>query len=204
MNNQKVVKNKQHKWSEEEKEYLKKIVTNNGYKTITSLMNEKFEYQFSEGQIRGAIRRYKLNTGLTGHFKKGSIPWNKGKKGINYEGSKATQFKKGHIPFNKKPIGSERVDTEGYTLIKVAEPDVYELKHRVIWEKHYGEIPKGSAVIFKDRNKQNLDIDNLILVDRKELLVLNNYGLITDNKELTQAGVNLSKVIVKTHELKKK
>ena len=204
MNNQNLVKNKQHKWSEEEKEYLKKIVTNNGYKTITSLMNEKFEYQFSEGQIRGAIRRYKLNTGLTGHFKKGSIPWNKGKKGINYEGSKATQFKKGHIPFNKKPIGSERVDTEGYTLIKIAEPDVYELKHRVIWEKHYGEIPKGSAVIFKDRNKQNLDIDNLILVDRKELLVLNNYGLITDNKELTQAGVNLSKVIVKTHELKKK
>ena len=41
-------------------------------------MNEKFEYQFTEGQIKGALNRYKLQTGLNGNFKKGSIPWNKG------------------------------------------------------------------------------------------------------------------------------
>ena len=65
-------KRSQHKWSEEEKEYLKNIVKGHTYKEITVLMNEKFEYQFTEGQIKGALNRYKLQTGLNGNFKKGS------------------------------------------------------------------------------------------------------------------------------------
>jgi hypothetical protein len=35
--------------------------------------------------------------------------------------------------------------------------------HRVIWEKHYGPIPEGFRVYFKDKNKDNWAVDNLYL-----------------------------------------
>lgn len=42
------------------------------------------------------------------------------------------------------------------------------LLHRVIWEEHYGEIPKGYVVHHKDGNKLNNDIENLELMSLKE------------------------------------
>ena len=194
-------KRSQHKWSEEEKEYLKNIVKGHTYKEITILMNKKFEYQFTEGQINGALNRYKLQTGLNGNFKKGSTPWNKGLKG--YMGANKTSFKKGTIPPQYRPIGSERINKEGYLEIKVADPNKWELKHRYIYKKHYGDIPKGHNVIFADTDKTNLNIDNLILVSKSEMLILNRHKLIYKDNELTKTGVNIAKVIDKVKKISK-
>ena len=38
--------------------------------------------------------------------------------------------------------------------------------HRYIWQKHYGEIPKGFDIHHKDHDKSNNSIENLELVDR--------------------------------------
>lgn len=40
--------------------------------------------------------------------------------------------------------------------------------HRYIWEKFHGEIPKGYHVHHIDKNKNNNDIENLILLSPKE------------------------------------
>ena len=69
-----------HKWTDEEKAYLKEITPGHHHIEIQQLMNEKFEYQFTLNQIKGAINRYKHNTGFTGYYEKGNIPFNKGKK----------------------------------------------------------------------------------------------------------------------------
>lgn len=205
MSRPKATKNRvSHIWSEKEKECLKEIVTGNGYKKITELMNEKFEYQFSESQIKGAINRYGLITGLTGRFPKGTIPWNKGKRGINYEGMKATQFKKGNIPQNHKEVGSERITKKGYTMIKVAEPNVYKLKHRVIYEEyHKCKLGKNDVIIFADMNKNNFNIENLVKINRQQLKVLNQNGLIKNNAKFTKTGVNIANLIIKIQELNK-
>ena len=176
-----------HKWTEEERNYLKQITPGRHYKEIVELMNSNFEYQFTMEQISAAIKRYGLNTGLTGRFEKGNIPVNKGTKGI-MKANKGS-FKKGQACYNRRSVGSERVDRDGYTLVKVAEPNKWRLKHQIVWEEHNGPIGKGNAVIFADGNKKNLDINNLILVSRKQLLILNNKGLIRDNAELTRTGV---------------
>ena len=192
------------KWTEEEKEYLKEITPGRHHKEILALMNEKFNRPFRMGQIKGAIARYKLNTGFTGRFEKGNIPFNKGKKGECPKGCEKTWFKKGQTPINHKPVGSERIDLDGYTLIKVAEPNKWQLKHRVIYEKAYGPIPPNMAVIFLDKNKRNFNINNLALVSREELAIINKNNFIKENAALSRAGVNVAKVKNKINKLKKK
>ena len=198
MGRTKGVKNKkpQHRWTDEEKEYLASIVKGKTYKELLILMNYKFEYEFSSQQIESALRRYNLKTGNTGQFKKYQEPWNKGLKG--YMGANKTSFKKGTIPPNYKPVGTERFAKDGYIEVKVKDPNVWELKHRYIYKKHHGEIPNGYNVIFADKNISNFDIDNLILVSKAEMLILNKNKLIFEDKDFTKVGVNIAKLINKT------
>ena len=194
--------NPPHKWTDEEKEYLKEIVLGKSYNEIASLMKDKFNYDFKTSQIKSAIKRYGLTTGRTGYFEKKLIPWNKGKKG--YMGANKTSFKKGIIPKNHKPVGTERVDNrEGYTKVKIGEPNRWELKHKVIYEKHHGKVEDGYTVIFLDGDNTNFDIDNLCKVSRHQLLLLNQHKLIYNNKELTGAGIEVVNLIIKTREIKK-
>ena len=85
--------------------------------------------------------------------------------------------------------------TRGYIEIKIKEPNLWVLKHRLIYEKYYGEIPAGYSVIFGDGDKQNCDINNLILVSRSELLILNRNKLIKKDSALTRTGINIAKLI---------
>lgn len=191
------------KWSEEQKEYLKEITPGHHYKEIQELMNKKFCLELTMDQIKGAIGRYKLNTGFTGQIQNGNIPWNKGTKGI-VTGGVETQFKKGNRPKNFRPVGSERINVDGYTEIKVADPNKWRLKHQVVWEENKGPIPKGYTVIFGDCNKQNFDINNLLLVTRHQLLVLNRNKLIQNDTDITKTGILVADLNIKIGELKKK
>ena len=187
-----------HYWSNEEKEYLKEITSGHHYREIMQLMNERFEYQFTYNQIKGAINRRKLHTGFNGQFKKGNIPFNKGTKGLT-KGSR-TSYKKGNVPANYRSVGSERVNVDGYVEIKVADPNKWKCKHAHIWEKENGPIPKGSVVIFGDRNKRNFNLDNLILVTNRQLLIMNAKKLIKNDADLTRIGLNLAKLYEKIGE----
>lgn len=194
--------NSRHKWTKEEKEYLAAITPGRTRKEILELMNEKFDYQFTLSQVIGMIKNNKLNNGLTGRFQRGHNPWNKGTKGLTK--ASITSFKKGNIPHNYKSIGSERVNIYGYTEVKTAEPNIWEFKHRLIWEEHYGKIPRGSVILFLDGNKSNLNIDNLILITKEQLLRMNQHSLIKKDADLTKTGINIANLIIKLDEINKK
>ena len=133
-------------------------------------------------------------------FKKGMIPWNKGIK----TGLKPTNgFKKGFAPWHTRELYSERLDKEGYILIKIAKPNKWVKKHRWIYEQEYGEIPEGSVIIFADSNKNNFDIENLVLVSRAELAILVRCRLISSVPELTKTGLNIAKIKIKLAEIRK-
>lgn len=193
-----------HIWTNEEKEYLKEITPGHHYKEIQELMNKKFNSDFTLNQVKNAINRYKLNTGFTGQFKKGDVPVNKGVKGVIYEGCKKTWFKKGDMPKNYMPVGSERINGDGYIDIKISDPNKWKGKHILIWESHNGSVPKGYAVIFGDRNNRNFDLDNLILVSRQQLLILNRNNLIQKDADLTRTAVIISDIYSKISERKSK
>ena len=169
------------------------------------MVNDKFGTNYGVNNIRAYMKNHKLRNGLDTSFKKGHIPANKGKKGICGRGCEKTWFKKGHTPSNHKPVGSERIDSkDGYVLIKVAEPRTWKHKHRVIWEQHHGPIPKDYVVIFLDGDKQNLDINNLALITRNELKIMNNQRLRSEDAAITETGVLIARLISTKDKCKKK
>lgn len=173
-----------------------------GPKEMTTIINEKFNTEYTHNQIKIFYKNRKLNSGLDGRFKPGQIPHNKGKKGISTGGFE-TQFKKGNLPHNHLPVGSERVNGEGYVDIKIADPNVWKPKHHIIWEKANGDIPEGHCILFGDGNRGNINLENLLLVSRSELARLNQFGLIKNDAELTKVGLNVVKLRAKVTELEK-
>jgi hypothetical protein len=108
-------------------------------------------------------------------FKPGLVPWNKG---LDYRAggrSVETQFRAGQMPKNHKPVGYERINADGYRERKVAEPKTFRAVHVLLWEEHLGPVPHGFAVIFKNRDKADIRIDNLSLVSRADLMRRNSY-----------------------------
>lgn len=107
-------------------------------------------------------------------FKKENIPYNYGKKmpAEIYEKCKRTMFKKGNKPTNTKKKGDERKDVDGYTYVKIADKN-WQLKHRIIWESVNGSIPDDSIIIFKDKNIENFDINNLQMITKTENMLRN-------------------------------
>ena len=122
----------------------------------------------------------------SGQFKKGFTPWNKGLKSVNGESEK--RFKKGNETWNTRPLGDEHVDNDGYIRVKVAETGTkrerWKLKHRLIYEQHYGEISPNIIIRFYDNDKQNFNIKNLYAVTKGENAVLNRLKFANEPLEL--------------------
>ncbi len=107
--------------------------------------------------------------GVKSRYNKGQEPENKGKPMSKdlYEKCKPTMFKKGNEPHNTNYDEHERLSKDGYIEIRIRKGK-YVLKHRHIWEQSNGKVPKGFIVVFKDRNHQNITLENFELISREE------------------------------------
>lgn len=203
-------KRRMHRWTREEKEYLKEIANNYTTSETVKLMMDRFNHKFTREQIKATKYRLGIrsNSGIVVGVK-GEPPFNKGLKQSEFmnkysiENSKKTRFKKGHEGYGGKKIGSEKKDKDGYTLIKVGKRN-WELKHRYIWEREFGEIPNNSVIIFADKNRNNVSLDNLLMITRGEMLVMNTKKLFFENKELTKTGIAMANLYMKLSECNKK
>lgn len=183
------------KYTDEMKQFILDNYKGRYNQELADLFNQKFNTNITSRTIKSYKANNKLNSGLTGKFRKGQTPHNKGKKMPKevYEKVKHTMFAKGNVPPNHRPVGSERISKDGYIEVKVAEPDKWRLKQRVVYEEAKGEIPEGCPIIFLDGNKRNFDIDNLRCITRSELLYLNCNGLNNSN-EITETGILMARL----------
>ncbi len=190
-----------HKYSKEQLQFIRESAKGLGNIELTKRFNDYFLTSLSVEQIKSFKARHKISSGLTGRYEKGSIPINKGTKGLYNVGGNRTSYKKGDEPHNCSSIGTEVVDKDGYLKIKVSDDKNlpcrknWKFKHRLIWEEINGAIPKGHAVMFADQDKRNFHIDNLILISHSERLILNKKGLVFQNAELTKTGITTAKLI---------
>lgn len=131
-------------------------------------------------QILAWRKRNGVQTGRTGRFEKGAVPWSKGRKIGSHPNSAKTQFKIGQTPPNRLPMWSERVRDDGYVEMKVPLPNPYTnaksrfiMKHIFLWEQVNGPVPKGYALKALDGDRGNTCVDNWEAVPRGLLPRLN-------------------------------
>ena len=145
--------------------------------------------------MRAFYKNRRLDSGLRG-YEKGNVPWNAGMKGYKPPGSEKTRFRKGHLPVQTVAVGTERISRDGYLEVKVAMPNLWKYKHRIVWEQTHGEIPKGYVVVFKDQNRRNFSPDNLMCVSRRQLSILNHQLKLGPFPEINQTKELISRMII--------
>jgi hypothetical protein len=192
------------RFSPDQKAFIVENVRGRLIPELTVMLNAKFGIELKPSQIRAFVKNNGLRSGIDARFKLGTVPPNKGKKGLSQSGVE-THFKKGHMPHNYVSVGSERINGDGYIDIKIADPNKWRGKHLIVWEQFHDQIvPKGQAVIFGDGDRRNFDPNNLILVTRGQLAIMNKRGLIQADAELTRTGVIMADIIKKIGERKRK
>ncbi len=172
------------RWTDEERRLLARHYPDTENSVLAILFGVNVDAIHNQGYVLGlkkspqflshlAKKSTFIEKGKANRFQPGQAAWNKGMKGLCI-GGVASQFKPGQMPFNHLPVGSEITDSDGYRKIKTAEPKTWAFVHRQVWEAAHGTIPKGTAVIFKDGDKQNCALENLQLLNRGELMLKNS------------------------------
>lgn len=119
-----------------------------------------------------------ITAGAPFRYPKGHAPANKGLRRPGYAPGRMreTMFKKGHLPANSDPdfyvIGALRVNADGYIDMRVSFEQGalgWRALHRILWEDAHGPVPKGFALTFKNGDKLDVDLDNLVLISRADL-----------------------------------
>lgn len=175
-----------------------------GNKEMAERLNAEFGTSYTTKQLNGFYKNHKLNSGLTGWFEIGHTPANKGEKGWCASGSEKTQFRKGSVPANKTPVGTVRLRSDGYLYEKYGEGcHDWKPKHQLVWERARGPVPKGHVITFRDCDKTNCNISNLTLITMAESLELTRSGLRSQNPNLTDTGILISRVKSAAHKLSK-
>jgi hypothetical protein len=191
-----------HYYTPEEIRFIKKKIPGKSYADMTVLFNEHFglrgRKKITLAQMNSFLNNHKLCNGRDCRFRPGQASHNKGKKGCP-PGSEKGWFKPGQKPWTWKPVGTERINREGCIEVRIRNPSGklwknWKPKHRIIWEKAHGKIPRGHVIIFADGNRLNLALDNLLMVSRSELAVMNHEGLISAHKDLTKIGKSIADI----------
>jgi len=129
--------------------------------------------------IKALFRKHSISTGRNGHFNKGIVPPNKGKKMPEGWGG-ATRFKKGQRPHNCLNVGDVIVrkyfDGHRYKWVKIGEPNLWRPLSHQVYEQQRGEIPKGYFITFLDGNTMNCQPENLKLESKQEHMARNTIA----------------------------
>lgn len=202
-------------WTKAERKELRKRFPNEPSKAIAESMGRSASSIHNHAFLMGLkkSRAYmespaphqggKTPAAIQNQFRPGHKAWNKGLKGWMSGGrSASTRFKKGQKPSHTQPIGSIKIDTEGYSRTKVSSSRKrtlrWKLTHVLLWEKHRGKVPRGKIVVFKNRSRADIRLGNLEVITLRENMERNsvqNYP--TPIRKLIQLSGVLSRAINK-------
>jgi len=186
---------RRHPWSSPaELETLKRLYPNTPTTEIAALLGRRIEQVYNKASVLGLKKsaaylaspaacrlRRGDNVGAACRFQKGHVPANKGLRRPGYAPGRMaeTQFKKGRKSHTWKPIGTERINADGYLDRKISDtgypPRDWRGVHILLWEENYGPIPRGYMVCFLNGDKRDIRLDNLMLLNWAERMRLNTY-----------------------------
>ena len=165
--------------SKEQYQWLKDHCQGLTYKDQQKQVLDKFGVHLTLVQVKDMRNRWRMNSGLTGHYKKGQKSW------------------------NTRPDGYESVDTDGFVHIKTPGARKMTYKHRWVWEQAHGPIPAGHVLVFLDGDRTNCSLDNLTVLPRGIHARMCQRHLYSDDPEKTKSGILVAKLLSKRYARKK-
>ena len=152
------------RWSADDVEKLTELYADTRNVDLSELLGFTYYGIYQKAQSLGLkksaefLRKNICPPNSAHFFKKGHKPTN--------------AYKKGHVPDNTQPLGTESI--RRYNNIFVKTESGWQHKHKIIWEQINGKVPKGKYIIFADKDNRNFNIENLICVDKAELMRRNS------------------------------
>lgn len=177
-----------HIWNQSEKDYIAEhypnVRTDEIAKTLgfnlaqvysmAKRMGLKKSQAFLDSEESGRLRG---ECGRCTRFKPGQTSWNKGKSYQAGGASVQTQFKPGNKSHNWKPVGTYRINGDGYLDLKVNDlPGDNNVRwhpvHRLVWIEANGPVPDKHMIVFKPGMKTNvpeeITLDKLECISRAD------------------------------------
>jgi hypothetical protein len=166
------------------------------YGRATMLGLEKSE-AFKASALSGRNVKGHAPHGAATRFKPGHVSKNKGLRRPGWFAGRMreTQFRKGQTPFNKCELGDLRMNTEGYVDMKISNErgaKAWRTFHRILWEDVNGPVPENHVLVFKDKDRLNICLENIELITRAELQRRNTLHRLP--KPLVQAILSLGQL----------
>lgn len=165
-----------YKWTEAKVAMLKKLYPRMKKRMIARRLG------VTESAVSYQARKYGLYKDPDfvnqGRFRKGCVPFNKGRKmsAEVYAKVAPTMFRKGNLPSCTKYDGYESIRKNGrggtYVHVRVSKGK-FKLKHRVEWEKANGPIPKDMILVCRSGDTTDCRPENWELITRLENLKRN-------------------------------
>ena len=203
-------------WTDEMHQFMRDHIPGRTESEIAAAFADRFGIELTRGQVKNEKARLGVRSGtLGGRFEPGHAPANKGRPIEEWMPSEeararcaAGRFKKGDMPIiaSDVPIGSERVDRQGYTWVKVAERphlkeggcgrtnDNWRAKHLIAWEEANGRpVPPSSMIVFADGDKGNFDPENLVAVPRSLWAVISRQRIPFADRETLEAAMDVAR-----------
>ena len=165
------------KYSKQFEDFIRENVSKYTKEDLRLLLQDKFNMQISIE----ALRRY-----LNKHHIKGKY--------IDYKECNVRNR-------NKLPIGTEQITKDG-VFIKVAQPDKWRRKSRVMYEKYHNcKLKDDEYIVFLNQDRNDFSKQNLMKSNKKEMAYLHNYKTYSKNPKLTELGILSAKLMIKAKEI---
>jgi len=174
-------------WTPAEEQLLRERYPDTPTSELCALLNRKAADVYAKAQDLGVSKSEAFLTGPNsgrkragcapnaGTFKPGLIPWNKGTHFCAGGRSAETRFRPGEKPQTWVPIGTVAKSGDGYWKRKVRGDAPRGMSRRnwvwlhiECWEQHHGAVPPNHLVAFKNGNRDDIRIENLELVSRRD------------------------------------
>ena len=158
------------KYTEEQDNFIKEYSKMYSFKKVRVEFFKKYGFEITKQAITDRCRRV-YHTAPTQASDKSDYNHEWCEREVGAESEKGGLIV---VKFDNKPGG--KMDNWGY-------------KHHLVWEQHYGPVPKGYRVLFLDGNNRNFDIENLACVPLKYVCLLANNHWKFENAELTKSAI---------------
>lgn len=166
------------KYSKEFEKDMYRLATNNILDDLLKVAKYKYQYNITKKQLQSYLSKRKIRC-------------------KDYNVNKVRNMG------NKVPIGVEYTKSDGMVLVKV-DKDKWEYKQRLIYSRYYNiELTTDDYIIFLDQDRTNFDIQNLRKISRRESAITANQKLFSKEPIITETGIDIAKLIIKTKDRKK-